>query len=1036
MASVLQIGFLGVEEGSDPKAQPPGTLLSAVNCKMDKDRRLGKRDGTTGLAKTVVSGGAIAAGARLLTDGRITAMTDGDGVYSRSETNGTWALLDREPPFSVLRRPHVDTSRSVTSIDTAIYGDFIVTHFCTGSFAAGTFFQVDQLSTGQNIYPPTLAFSGVSVGQPKVVMNGSVAIFLAVSGAGVLSAFSFDLATGLAVATNASVLSSVSPSPVMDAIAVAGKVYITCAGTTGNRANLLFIDAATLATGTAIVEPPNSALNAVSIAYDAAANLLTWLYSPAAGGVTCVRLSLALGITVGPTALAAPASGVITDNLWSIEKDATHFIIGWTVGSGGGVNPQVVTNLWDSLLAVVSQTQRITFNAAAASKPWVQGGRFFIGLATQGQESPTTPISNADKRAQPSTVVVEIETANSATGVSNATHPHVATMEDYTGAFVFAQTRAQQDAAGSFWLVSPTRDREYQNMVDQVPIGWNIYKLTLGTGDWSRGAMLAGAELLASGAPAWFDGETCMPYGFAQQPSFVTGTTSTTTGSMLAGVYSYVATYAWRDAHGILHRSAPSPPVSITTTGTTSIVSLTISTSSVSAKVRKLALASTANPILVELWRTTVGGTSNHYLLTQQPVQALMVLNDPRALTVSYVDKVADSNISPAASVALALSAQAQLYTDIGELPNLPPPAFTTCATNRNRLVGIGPDERTIWFSKDYTEDLTLAPGFNAALTETFSRRKVALASMDSTLVVFGEDHIDVVSGDGPDDTGANGTWAVDGVQTDLGCINPRSVVVFQDGVLFLSRVGFALLDRQRNVTWFSKSVDDTLDRYSNITSAVLVSEETEIRWTCDDGSTGIVLVYDYQMKIWFTRKYTDASDTSAASVRFVDAALINGVYTLLTAAGQVYRETGAHCLDGGTAYVERDVLLAPISAQPGRSGWSNNNLMWSRVKDVTLMGTSLTNHNLEVSAAHDYGSLTQVHTFLAGDAVTSPGPLEKARVTFVRQKCQAVQIRIRDLTPTAYPVGSSGAGFILEALALRVAAIDGPARTADTQRA
>ena len=1032
MASVLQIQFLGVEEGTDPKAQQPGTILSAVNCRMDKDRRLGKRHGTTGLAKSKVAGGSIGAGARLLTDGRITAMTDGDGVYSRSETNNNWALLDREAPFVTLRRPHVDTSRSVTYIDTAVYGDFIVTHFASFSGTAGTFYQVDQLSTGQNIMPPTAAMSGAAQGPPKVVMSGSVAIFLAVTTSGVLQAFSFDLATMSLVTANASVITNVSPVGV-DAVVVSGTVYVSCIALSASRANLLAVNATTLALTNQIAQPPAAAISSMSIAFDPLANLLTWLWGPSAGGVQCARVTLALTLSLGPTTLSN-SSGIVADNVWSIERDASSFIAGWTDTLSGAANPKVTSAAFSSTFTFVTGSNRMTYNAASATKPWAQGGRFFISFVTQGNENPVTPISGADKRTQPSTVAVEIETADSVTGVSNATHPHVATMEDYTGSYAFCQLRAQVDAAGNYWLVSPVRDREFQNQSDLIPTGWNLYKFSLGTQDWSRGALLAGSSLLASGAPCWFDGETCMPYGFAQQPSFVTASTATTGGLMLAGVYSYVATYSWRDSHGIVHRSAPSPPISVTTTGTTSTVTVAVSTSSISSKIRRLTLGANANPILIELWRTTVVATSNHYLLTQAPVTTLMLLNDPRALTVSYTDKLGDANISTAGA-SIPLATMPQLYTDTGELANIAPPAFTTCVTHRNRLVGIGPDERTLWFSKDYTEDLTLAPGFSAALTETFARRKTALASLDSALAVFGEDHIDLVTGNGPDDTGTNGQWDVQGVQTDLGCINPRSVVVFQDGVLFQSRVGIALLDRGQNVTWFSKSIDDTLSAYPNISSAVLVSAETEIRWTCDNGTNGIVLVYDYVMKIWFIRKYTDASDTGAASIRFVDAALINGVYTLLTAGGQVYRETTAHYLDGGVTYVERDVILAPISAQPGRSGWSNDNLKWSRAKDLTVMGTSVSNHDLEVQIAHDYGSFTQVHRFLAGDAVTTPGPLSKSRVTFRRQKCQSVQIRIRDLTPTAYAVGASGAGPIIESLALRVAAIDGPTRTADTQR-
>jgi hypothetical protein len=210
------------------------------------------------------------------------------------------------------------------------------------------------------------------------------------------------------------------------------------------------------------------------------------------------------------------------------------------------------------------------------------------------------------------------------------------------------------------------------------------------------------------------------------------------------------------------------------------------------------------------------------------------------------------------------------------------------------------------------------------------------------------------------------------------------------------------------------------------------VPDEQEIRFTCTatGGATGIVLAWHYGYKVWFTRKYADLADTSAASIPFVDAALIDGVYTMLTAGGQVYRESTSTKLDNGTGFVGRDVVLAPIS--PG------GNLAWHRVKQVALLGTSVTNHDLKISIARDYAtSYEQTETFLAGSAATTIGPLEQCRVTLARQKCQAVKIRIQDITPTTpgtYPV-STGDGPILEAVALRVGVKSGTPRTASGQQ-
>jgi hypothetical protein len=100
-------------------------------------------------------------------------------------------------------------------------------------------------------------------------------------------------------------------------------------------------------------------------------------------------------------------------------------------------------------------------------------------------------------------------------------------------------------------------------------------------------------------------------------------------------------------------------------------------------------------------------------------------------------------------------------------------------------------------------------------------------------------------------------------------------------------------------------------------------------------------------------------------------------------------------------------------------------------------MGTSTAQHDLKVSFAQDYSTtFSQTHTFAAGSEVCTPGPLEKGRVTIATQKCQAIQIRIQDLTPTGYTPDATSAGPILEALCLRVGAKSGPSKTTAGQQA
>ncbi len=1029
--STLQIQFLGLEEGSDPKNLPPGTLLRTDNCAMDKSRRLVKRAGTTGLVKTALTGSNVAAGKRLLTTGNDTAVTDGATAWTYAESLAKWNPIDRPPCWRATRRGLLDSTRSVDAIDSAIYGTMLVSVYQV-SVTGGLYYQVDDLETGAPIVPATVIASTVCI-YPRVLVSGTSVYFLLTGvGSSTISIFELPMGT-LVLSSYTYLITSAKVGGAFDAVigTPTGGVptlylaYEEISGT--NRTTIASFTLSTLAHITSVAYLGTSGVS-IGIAFGAASQRVLLVYALTAAA-KMVTVDTALNPVTGPTSvLAAAAAYVFID-----ENDATNALVGWQFPRSSA-SEEFTTGLFSiAAAASVVASVRTTYGLYAPSKPWRTSGRWYCSAIAFPH---ALPLASDDKTPAASSVVVEIETANSLTGVQNCPHVHVATLENQTGWGVPLAgylTKASVDDDGNVYVPAAYRNREPPHWYTTIPVGWNIYRLAANEADTHRPAVLGAGALCAGAAPYWFDGASTMPYGFAHPPC-ITTITDTGVGAMASGDYSYVATYAWRDANGILHRSTPSPPKT-GTAGASRALTVRVHTASICGRQKTAASADAANPVFIELWRTTVGATGDHYRLSFEPLYQILV-NDSRLAYVDLVDSKADANIG-AGSNSTRLDAQARLYTDLGELANVPPPSLDTVTTHKGRLAGIGPDLRTVWFTKDSTQDPTQAPGFNEALTLAFAHDKTALASLDSVLVVFGMDQIDTVAGDGPDDAGSNNTWQIQACQTDVGCVNPRSPVVFPGGVIFESRVGLSLLDRGLNVSWIGEHVTETLDAYPNITSGVLVAEEQEVRWTCDDGETGIVLAFDYLNKHWFVRRYNDASDTATDDIRFVDAALIDGVYTLLTAGGQVYRETSAHFKDAGTSYVERDILLAPISATPGRSGWSNDNLGWRRVKDLSIMGTSVTEHDLEVSFAQDYATtFSQTKVFRAGTDVTSPADyLEKARVTVAVQKCQAVQIRIRDLTPTTTTGNSTGAGPIFESLMLRVGALDGPAQAAAGQR-
>jgi hypothetical protein len=414
----------------------------------------------------------------------------------------------------------------------------------------------------------------------------------------------------------------------------------------------------------------------------------------------------------------------------------------------------------------------------------------------------------------------------------------------------------------------------------------------------------------------------------------------------------------------------------------------------------------------VAIYRTEVNGTV-FYRLTHNPGNN--VLLDPgHPYWQTYTDTVADANIGTSGSATLVLNKQPQPYTAGGTIDDDPPPSFLTAAVHQRRVAGLSGDGRTVWFSKDMSEEPGVVPGFNFELTVSFDRDKTALASLDQALVVLGSDSVDLVTGDGSPSTGTPFGWNTTRVQVDIGCTQPRSVVSGPMGVFFASARGMELLDRGLTVTWRGRRAQDELTTYPVVTSAVLVAADHEIRWTCikADGSSGIVLVYDYANDAWYTRKYYDA-DTSNASVAFVDAALIGGVYTMLTAGGRVYQETSSSFLDGGSQWVTLHVETANISP--------NGPLAWHSIKQMSLLGSSLTHHDLEVRIAKDF-STTWDQTRLFGadtDITGAPSTLETVRMSHKTMKVQSVRYYIADAPPSNGLSVGTGEGAMLEGLGL-----------------
>lgn len=1054
MIATIPVQFQGLQEGVDPKAmQPPGTLLKADNCRMDKARRLRKRGGTTLLNATVIGGGSIIAGTRLFeTDDGGLGMSDGTSLYTYSQNSYSWRKIARDTPFTLTRRPLLDNFLSPSCVDTAIptsgtYNTWLVSVWMSqdslnASGTATIYVQVQDIRTWEMVLPPTQVDTAPGI-YPKLCIFGNTAwIFYvrssqAASGIGDLLASKLDLAT-LNITTQVRVVTGGTETPI-DVDTDNSFIYVVRQLSAGvDRIEVRQLDpqsscADTVRSPVQVSGSGTPAMTACCI--DGGAKRLSNIddivvtYGGSAG-VSCTILAASTLVPAvslqGIFGTGAPDYALNPTQVFGLFDQATGDIL---VGhaSGGWMKTDRRTRLSTTL--PTTNSDRLTPNVVAMSRPFrLPGGQWYTSVLTYVTSVATGTLPACSR------ILVEIR-ADFGGGL--VPHAHAGTLEDQTGWSWRAGSNdflptAAVDSQGNVFVASSYRHEE-RPAGQPVAVGWNINKLALTSKqivDATRSIKAGATRMLVAPAPRLHDGPSAYAYGFVHAPE-ISAVSTGTGGAMATGVYQYAACFVWYSATGQKCRSPLSEIVATPTVAASGTVTLTFDMTGVSAKILDNAtgLLATLNEVYIEIYRSEVNLSILHrrsfepvkdflrnYLQTTGGVTNVIA-------TLLWTDSAADANILGDTSN-IALSTQPQPYTDI-ELDDTLPPGCTTGTVHKDRFFIVDTTEFTVWASKTASDDLTVAPGFHEELTIPFARRKTALATLDDKLVAWDTDGIDAVFGDGPDANGQGAGWAVSRIQTDVGCTNPRSVVRTPMGALFQSRRGIELLSRDLTVAYIGKVVEDELATFPYITSAVLCEKQNEVRFTCNDGivpNSGMVLVWDYLHNVWFTRHY--ARSDGQLLQAFADAIEINGTYYLLATTGEVYVETFTDFRDRGTIFVTRDIQLAPF--EPASSP-----LGWGRVRDVFILTTSKTPHKLEVSASFDFsGTWDQVETFAEGsDATYQNGATNKARVNFLQQKVQSLGLRIRDVAPVTI---LNGEGPIFESLAFRADVAVGPARATD----
>jgi len=289
---------------------------------------------------------------------------------------------------------------------------------------------------------------------------------------------------------------------------------------------------------------------------------------------------------------------------------------------------------------------------------------------------------------------------------------------------------------------------------------------------------------------------------------------------------------------------------------------------------------------------------------------------------------------------------------------------------------------------------------------------------MDDKLIIFKENAIFFISGDGPNNLGQQDTFSKPQlISADVGCSNKNSLVLAPQGLFFKSNKGIYMLSRSLGLQYVGAPMDDF--NHLTITKADMIAKKNELRFLTSDGEC---LVYNYYRGYWTTF----VNHKGEGSVVIGD----NYYYVHKNPQGnQLFKQN----------YDSYDDAGVPIE-MAAETGWMNPVSAQSaiRVYRMLLLGDYFTPHRLKISVAYDYDDTfvdfsvidvtdyTQIYAYGdPGVKDTSTGVLRgyygdpggtegsyttaiayggkdvmqyQVRVDFSKQKCEAIKIRIETL--------------------------------------
>lgn len=955
----------GLNQKLGTRELEPPSLSRAVDCQFDKLGDLQTRYPYATLGTDVLGGGSLSNVRRGVENGEEKLVFTKDTLYSWNAQLSKWVSKGTHLAVKVTEQNRFVTGGEQVEIDRAELNNVVVFAWTeyTNTLVSDVYVAAYDKTTGSVIVAPTNVSGASELNTPKLVACSSYILLfvnnrttsrlnvlqldpsnMATSVAGAFTAFGsaahneyYDVAKIPGVASVA-VVHMLNPTTSYGLAIVTEALSVTTSTKARTCNDPPAVACAPNGTHIQVLRPvePNIVGDyiAISALADVNINQAIGSYTPGLSQVTAAFRSVADGGFYRCYAFWSSASSIDPAVDWQSRYN-------W-----------VDTN--NSIGTEATFVRRLD----VGSRAFDHEGRVFVwmnwgvGVGVAGDDG---KLQCAAYLYRDDATLVAKSTWNRGFGILTLGHlPNVANTG--TGTYSYAGTeRAIVGGADSFFF-SAARPRDVTITFDSnearrcVRLGKTLY--------------IAGGEILQ------YDGVRLTELGFHVWPSTVT-LGATGGGSLEDGAYGYKSSYASANAQAEVDRSAA-----------IYVRAITVNPGPARIEVSGLIpiYVTHKSTIACEVWRTKKNPNvddsyykaSSNNPATQTGSQRYLP-NDTSSATIATMnDDYADSTLSGRGT-----------HPQDNTLPNLAPPAASIIAATDTRvfLAGVAGDPNNIWYSKLRADGEVVA--FHGALIAPVPAPGgdiTAMAFLNETLVVFRENAIYVLPGEGFDNTGGGVNYGpARAISIDIGAVNQESVCVTDTGIVFKSSKGWYRLNRSFSLDYIGAGVVD----YDTETPLAvhLVESQHQLRIL----TASRMLVLDTLGGQWFEWTISDG----------VHACMWQGTHAYLTSTApktqQTSYSTATYGIDVETAWIDLSKMAA-----------------FGRVRRFEVLGEYRAAHSFRIRLARDYWA-DGVDTYFQDRTWTvSPttvgGPLQVEHGPSIQQ-VNALKVRIT-VTPTS--VGES----------------------------